>query len=112
MVMCENDKIRAYANEMPAELRRVIAALDDDIGLAILFVLFKYGATTLSQIMDKLDIIVKDNSELRTHIKTLEKSSLVQSEYVKRKGEEVHTFYDITEFGERIIFNLMDTLRK
>lgn len=112
MIEYSNEKIKRYTDEMPAEIRRAIAALNDDVELAILFVLFDYGIMTLSCIMDELDIQVKDNGEVIEHIKKLQKSSLVKSEYIKEVDGEGHSFYDITEFGENIIYNLMNAIQK
>ena len=64
MTAYENEKIKAYVDEMPAELRRVIDALNSDIGLATFFVLFKYGEMSFSQIMIELDIPSNYSSKL------------------------------------------------
>ncbi|WP_048181254.1 helix-turn-helix domain-containing protein [Methanosarcina siciliae] len=107
----ENKKIKAYADEMPAELRRVIDALNSDIGLATFFVLFKYGEMSFSQIMNELEIPPHHSSKLTYHIKKLQKSALVKNEYVKKENADGYSFYDITEFGEGIINNLMNAIR-
>jgi hypothetical protein len=42
----------------------------------------------------------------------LQKSALVKNEYVKKENaDKNYSFYDITEFGEGIINNLMNTIR-
>lgn len=111
MTAYENEKIKAYTSELPAELRRVIDALNSDFGLAIFFVLFKYGKMSFSQIMSELDIPPHNSSNLTYHIKKLQKSSLVKNEYIKQKNIDGYSFYDITEFGEEIISNLMNTIQ-
>ncbi|WP_269849052.1 winged helix-turn-helix domain-containing protein [Methanosarcina horonobensis] len=104
-------KIKAYANELPAELRRAIDALNSDIGLAVFFVLFKYGEMSFSQIMSELDIPSNYSSKLTYHIKKLQKGSLVKNEYIKKENVDSYSFYDITEFGEGIINNLMNAIQ-
>jgi hypothetical protein len=110
MAAYENEKIKAYANEMPGELRRVIDALNNDIGLAAFFVLFKYGEMSFSQIMHELDIPSNYSSKLAYHIKKLQKSALVKNEYIKKENLDTYSFYDVTEFGEGIINNLMNAI--
>lgn len=111
MAEYENGKIKAYADEMPAELRRVIDALNSDIGLAAFFVLFKYGEMSFSQIMSELDIPPNYSSKLAYHIKKIQKSSLIKNEYIKKENVDGHSFYDITEFGEKFINKLMDAIQ-
>lgn len=111
MAVDEYEKIKAYANEMPAELRRAIDALNSDIGLAVFFVLFKYGGMSFSQIMSELDIPSNYSSKLTYHIKKLQKGALVKNEYIKKENVDSHSFYDITEFGEGIINNLMNAIQ-
>jgi len=111
MAEYENIKIKTYADEMPAELRRVIDALNSDIGLAAFFVMFKYGEMSFSQIMTELDIPPNYSSKLVYHIKKLQKSSLIKNEYIKKENVGGHSFYDITEFGEGIISNLMNSIQ-
>jgi hypothetical protein len=111
MAAYENEKIKAYADEMPAELRRVIDALNNDIGLAAFFVLFKYGEMSFSEIMNELNIPSNYSSKLAYHIKKLQKSALVKNEYIKKENVDTYSFYDITEFGEGIINNLMNSIR-
>ena len=111
MTSYDNEKIETYAGEMPGELRRVIDALNSDLGLATFFVLFKYGEMSFSQIMSELDIPSNYSSKLTYHIKKLQKSSLVKNEYIKKENVDNYSFYDITEFGEGIINNLMSAIR-
>ena len=105
-----NEKIKEYANEMPYELRRAMDALDDDIRLAIFFVLLKYGELPFSQIMKELEIPSEYSSKLTYHIKKLQKGALIKNEYVKKEGIDSYSFYDITEFGEGLLNNLIDTI--
>ena len=111
MTVYENEKIKLYADEMPAELRRVIDALNNDLGLATFFVLLKYGEMSFSQIMKELDIPSNYSSKLTYHIKKLQKSALVKNEYVKKENAGSYSFYDITEFGEGVINNLINSIR-
>ncbi len=110
MATYENEKIKEYANEMPYELRLAMDALSSDIGLAAFFVLFKYGELSFSQIRSELEIPSNYSSKLAYHIKKLQKSALVKNEYIKKENVDSYSFYDITEFGEGIINNLMNTI--
>ena len=105
-----NEKIKKYSNEMPDELKRAMGALNDDIRLAIFFVLLKYGDLPFSQIMKELEIPPDYSSKLTYHIKKLQKGGLIKNEYVKKKGTDSYSFYDITEFGKEILNNLIDTI--
>lgn len=105
-----NEKIKEYANELPYELRRAMDALDDDIRLAIFFVLLKYGELPFSQIMKELEIPSEYSSKLTYHIKKLQKGAIIKNEYVKKEGIDNYSFYDITEFGEGLLNNLMNTI--
>ena len=111
MNVYENEKIKAYAGELPAEIRRVIDALNSDIGLATFLVLLKYGEMSFSQIRNELDIPSNHSSKLTYHIKKLQKSALVKNEYIKKENAGSYSFYDITEFGEGIINNLMNAIQ-
>lgn len=111
MTSYDNEKIETYAGEMPGELRRVIDALNSDLGLATFFVLFKYGEMSFSQIMSELDIPSNYSSKLTYHIKKLQKSSLVKNEYIKKENVDNYSFYNITEFGEGIINNLINAIQ-
>ena len=105
-----NEKIKKYSNEMPDELKRAMGALNDDIRLAIFFVLLKYGELPFSQIMKELEIPPDYSSKLTYHIKKLQKGALIKNEYVKKEGIDSYSFYDITEFGMGILNNLIDTI--
>lgn len=105
-----NDKIKEYANEMPKELRLAMGALDDDIRLAIFFVILKYGELSFSEIMKELEIPPEQSSKLTYHIKKLQKGAMIENEYLKKEGVDSHSFYDITEFGEGLLNNLMNTI--
>ncbi|MCZ7357249.1 MAG: winged helix-turn-helix domain-containing protein [Candidatus Methanoperedens sp.] len=108
--MYTNKKIEEYANEMPLELRRAINALNDNLRLAIFFILLKYGELPFSQIMTELEIPPEYSSKLTYHLKILEKGAFIKNEYTRKEGIDSYSFYDLTEFGEDIIKGLMDTL--
>lgn len=110
MKVYTNKKIEEYANEMPFELRRAVDALNDDIRLAIFFVLLKYGEMPFSQIMKELEIPSKYSSKLTYHIKKLEKGALIKNEYTKKEGIDSYSFYDVTEFGDDLLKGLIDTI--
>jgi len=110
MTTYENKKIKEYANEMPYELRQAISALNDDIRLAVFFVLFKYGELSFSQIMDELEMQPQYSSKLTYHIKKLQKGALIKNEYAKKNDMDSYSFYDITIFGEEILNNLINTI--
>ncbi|HLB69666.1 MAG TPA: winged helix-turn-helix domain-containing protein [Candidatus Methanoperedens sp.] len=110
MGISSNKKIEEYAKEMPWELRRAIEALNDDLRLAVFFVLLKHGELSFSQIMAELEIPRKDSSILSHHLKILEKGALIKNEFAKKEGMDSHSFYDLTEFGEDVLNGLMDTL--
>jgi len=110
MGISSNKKIEEYAKEMPLELRRAIEALNDDLRLAVFFVLLKHGELSFSQIMAELEIPRKDSSILSHHLKILEKGALIKNEFAKKEGMDSHSFYDLTEFGEDVLNGLMDTL--
>jgi len=107
----KNEKIKAYADELPGELRRVIDALNSDIGLATFLVLFKYGEMSFAQIRSELDIPSNYSSKLTYHIKKLQKSALVKNEYIKKENVDGYSFYDVTEFGEEVLNNFMNVIR-
>lgn len=103
-------QIKQYAEEMPIELRRSIEALSDEVRLGIFFVLFKYGEMSFSEIRTKLEIPAKNSGYLAYHLKKLEKSALIRNDYSKKSGATNHSFYDVTEFGERFIEGLMKSI--
>lgn len=103
-------QIKHYAEEMPIELRRSIEALSDEVRLSIFFVLFKYGEMSFSEIGNKLEIPAKNSGYLAYHLKKLEKSALIRNDYSKKSGVTSHSFYDVTEFGERFIDGLMKSI--
>ncbi len=103
-------QIKQYAEEMPIELRRSIEALSDEVRLGIFFVLFKYGEMSFSEIRNKLEIPTKNSGYLAYHLKKLEKSALIRNDYSKKSGVTSHSFYDVTEFGERFIEGLMKSI--
>lgn len=103
-------QIKQYAEEMPIELRRSIEALSDEVRLGIFFVLFKYGEMSFSEIRNKLEIPAKNSGYLAYHLKKLEKSALIRNDYSKKSGVTNHSFYDVTEFGERFIEGLMKSI--
>ncbi len=104
------EQIKQYADEMPIELRRSIEALSDDARLGIFFVLFKYGEMSFSEIRNKLEIPTKNSGYLAYHLKKLEKSALIRNDYSKKSGVTDHSFYNVTEFGERFIEGLMKSV--
>lgn len=100
--------IEEYTDEMPAELRRVIDAINSNIGLAVFLLLYKKGETSFTEIMNEFEI--KNSSTLTYHIKKLQKSSLVKNVYVN-KGDW-YSYYDVTEFGECVLENMMNIFSK
>ena len=103
-------QIKQYAEEMPIQLWRSIEALSDEVRLGIFFVLFKYGEMSFSEIRNKLEIPAKNSGYLAYHLKKLEKSALIRNDYSKKSGVTNHSFYDVTEFGERFIEGLMKSI--
>lgn len=110
MSVYANVKIKEYADELPIELRRAVDALNDDIRLAIFFVLFKYGELSFSQIIKELDIPQEYSSKLTYHLKKLQKGALIKNEYVKKENTGIYSFYGITEFGEELLMSLINTI--
>jgi hypothetical protein len=105
------EKIKTYVNEIPEELRKIIDALNGDLGLAVFLVLFKYGELTFSEIMEELEIPPENSSNLKEKLKKLQMSALVKNIYVKEKNLEGRSFYDVTGLGEEVISNLMNVFR-
>lgn len=96
---------------MPSELSRAMEALSDEVGRAIFFVLFKYGEMSISQIMGELQIPIGQSDGFFTLMKTLQKAALVNGKMVKIDNEK-KIMYDVTEFGEDFVNNLMTGLEK
>lgn len=99
------EEVEEYANEMPAELRRVIYSLNDDLPIAIFLLLFKYGKQSQEQISNMLNMPSCFICAVETNIKVLQKSSLISS-----TCENGLCYYDVTEFGKRVLKNLMNAL--
>jgi hypothetical protein len=106
----DNENIKAYASELPAELKRAIVALSDDICLAILFLLFKYGKMSFSEIIAEFGILPYNSIRLMYYIKELQKSSLIKTEYFKEENEVGCIYYDVSGFGESILNNLLNAM--
>ncbi|MCM1987755.1 winged helix-turn-helix domain-containing protein [Methanococcoides seepicolus] len=111
MTTNETESIEKYANEMPSELRRAMKALGGNTGLATFLVLFKYGELSFSEIRKELEIPTELSGQLTYHIKNLQKAGLVKNEYVKKEDTNNFSFYDVTEFGEDFVNNLMTTVK-
>jgi len=109
-IYVNENKIKDYANEMPIELLRALDALNDEFRLAVFFVLFKYGELPFTQIMNELEIPLRNSSKLTYHLKKLQKGALIKNNYVKKEGIDSYSFYDITEFGEELLTSLIDTI--
>lgn len=90
------EKVKEYVNEMPAELRRLIYSLSNDLSIAVFLVLFKHGPQSKEQISNVLNIPSCFIDALEHNLKSLQKSSLIYS--TLKNGIN---YYDITEFGER-----------
>ncbi len=99
------EKVEEYANEMPAELRSAIYALSDDLPIAIFLLLFKSGKQSQEQISNMLNMPSCFICAVETNLKILQKSALISS-----TCENGLYYYDVTEFGERVLKNLMNTL--
>jgi predicted transcriptional regulator len=98
--MSENEKVKAYVDEIPEELRRAIDSFSEELSLAVFLVLYKYGEMSFSEIKGELGV---DSRVLHNQIKRLQKSSLVT--------EYNCNMYNITEFGEKIIKSLMSAVK-
>lgn len=96
------DEEKEYVNEMPAELRRVIYSLGNDLSIAVFLLLFKHGKQTQEQISNMLNMPSCFIYAVGQNLKGLQKSSLISSTL-----ENGLYYYDITEFGERVLTNLM-----
>ncbi len=105
-----NKRIKKHAEEMPIELRRAIGSLSDEVRLAIFFALFKYGEMSFSQIRQELEIPTNYSGYLSYHLKKLENSALIKNDYSKKTGITNYSFYDVTEFGEKLIDGIMKSI--
>ena len=105
-----NARIKQHAEEMPIELRRAIEALNDEVRLGIFFTLFKYGEMSFSQLRQELEISTKNSGHLSYHLRKLETSALIKNNYSKKAGIANHSFYDVTEFGEKFIDSIMKSI--
>jgi DNA-binding HxlR family transcriptional regulator len=105
-----NMRIKKNAEELPIELRRALEALSDEVRLGIFFALFKYGEMSFSQLRQELEIPTNNSGYLSYHLRKLENSALIKNDYSKKTGITNYSFYDVTEFGEKVIDGLMKSI--
>jgi predicted transcriptional regulator len=107
-----NDKLTQYSEQLPSELTLAIKTLQSDVSRAIFFSLYKNGEMTIDNMIQELETDSNYSSILTFHLKQLQKASLVKSTYVKNNMDNGQMFYDITDFGEKVIQTMINTFKK
>jgi len=101
------EKIEKYANEIPEEIRNMIAGLDNDYRTAIFVALYKDGELSFSELLNELGI---SKAKLNYHLGKLMESGLVHHYFKHELGAENYSFYNISALGQSFFENLNQLL--
>jgi len=99
--------IEKYTNEIPQEIRQLIAALDNPIRQAILVLLSECGELSFTEIQKTLNL---DKLTLNFHLKKLFSSALIDHYFKHKLGNPTYSFYCITPLGKRVLASLNEAL--
>jgi len=92
---------------LPIEVRNAIKTLQDDTRIEILLTLSENGEMSFSPIGHSMGL---SSSGLTYHLQPLKESALIENFFKKVENVDSHSFYRVTEFGERLIDSLFRIL--
>jgi DNA-binding transcriptional ArsR family regulator len=89
------------------EVKRALRALQDDTRLEILLKLSEKEDMSFSQIQDLMKL---PSPNVTYHLQALQEGALIENFFKKVEDVDSHSFYRVTEFGERILDSLFRVL--
>jgi len=92
---------------LPSEVRRAIKTLQDDRRWDLLLMLSENGELSFSGIQQEMNL---SSPNLTYHLQSLQESALVENFFKKVENVDSHSFYRVTEFGQRLIDSLFKIL--
>ena len=101
--------IEKYTNEIPQEIKQLIAALDNPIRQAILVLLSECGELSFTQIQKTLDL---QKLTLNFHLKKLLVAALIAHQIKKDVGNQKYSYYAITPLGSQLFTSLSNALTR
>lgn len=105
-------KIEEIANKLPFEIRNAVSAIDNNTRQAIIIALLNEGTLRFSELKHKLsdEDQALHNQTLTNALEKLQDGGLVNKRVADTDGEEFKSHYEVSEYGERFVDCLLNSL--
>lgn len=94
-----------YIKDIPDDFELLLKALGHKVRIDLIFQLYKSKDLSLSKLGNILNL---ENSLIHNHLKKLEMAGVVQNYLLKSEETREFSFYELTKFGTRFVFNLQE----
>ena len=104
--------VHHIARKLPFEIRDAVSAFDNDTRQAIMIALLNEGPLRFSELRDHLsdDDEQLHNQTLTNALEALQDGGLVNKRVANSDDERIQSYYEVSEYGERFVDHLLDTL--
>lgn len=104
--------VQTTANKLPFEIRHAISAFNNETQQAIVITLLNEGSLRFSELRDFLSDEDKQlhNQTLTNALDDLQEAGLVNKRVADADTDELISYYEVTEYGERFVDRLLETL--
>ena len=96
---------KEYLTKIPEDFELLLKVLGHSSRIKISLLLFKSESLSLSKIVKSLN---QENSVALNHIHKLELAGVVQNYLKKSKNSREYSFYELTKYGKKIIYDLIE----
>ncbi|WP_254547208.1 winged helix-turn-helix transcriptional regulator [Halomarina pelagica] len=104
--------VRNTADKLPFEIRAAVSAFDNGTRQAIMITLLNEGKLRFSELRDSLSDEDEQlhNQTLTNALEALQEGGLVDKRVADTAGEQVRSYYEVSEYGERFVDCLLNSL--
>lgn len=97
-------KINEYIISIPDDFESTLKALANKFRFSLACLIMEEGPLSFTDLTQRT---IKDKSYIVNHLKKLELNGLVQNFLHRKEGTNEYSFYEITEYGKKIITDLI-----
>ncbi|TFF94174.1 MAG: ArsR family transcriptional regulator [Promethearchaeota archaeon] len=97
-------KIDSYLDQIPEDFEYLLKALGNRFRLSITLILLEKKELSLSKLVREVG---EENSLVLNHLNKMELAGLVQNFIQKRENTREYSFYELTEYGNKIMKDLI-----
>ncbi len=98
--------LQLFFEEYKAELDIFLKGIRDKFRFALILFLKEFDSLSFTQIQKSTQ---KTKGSISNHLKKLELAGIIQNYYKKTSNSEEYSFYEVTDFGNKMISSLINT---